>query len=333
MPRFENLENREVIILTTPLDSCADKEGFVSFDYVNKVVAEINEAGYKCSILEVESSSDLKKKLAKLNPQKVVFLNWIEEIDNLPYGFHIAPQILDDLGFMYTGNDAKILLDSCDKIKIKKLLVDGGISTPKYIVIYPESHDVSAWNTYPCIVKPAYEHCSFGITHSSVVDSEAKLKSRAAYLFGRFKQPLVVEEFIDGQEYFVSAWGGSSPEILPPVCQNYLYTSDYHYQIYDFDTKWNKKSKYYYEYGSHRIVRMVSEVSERIQTEVLKALRYTGCQGYSRIDLRVQNEIPYIIDVNPNPDITPTSDFVTAAARLGYSYGETILKLCDLAIL
>ncbi|MCX6784303.1 MAG: hypothetical protein NT141_04570, partial [candidate division WWE3 bacterium] len=279
MTKFDKLFGREIIILTTNQKVCLDEYHPVSIDHVTKVSTEINEGGYNCKILAVDSSSDLKQKLSLLDPQKVVVLNWIEQIDNLSYGYHIAPQILEDFGFAYTGNDAKILLDSCDKIKIKKMLVDASVSTPKYTVLYPGSTDLPDWNIFPCILKPAFEHCSSGISHCSVVDTKDLLFARANELFSQFNQPLLVEKFIDGKEYFVAAWGPNQPEIMPSICQDYRYTDDYHYQIYDYDTKWNKDSQYFNEYWSHSKVKSVNGTSKKIYEEALKAIQYTGCQG------------------------------------------------------
>ena len=64
----------------------------------------------------------------------------------------------------------------------------------------------------------------------------------------------------------------------------------------------------------------------RIKKEVLECYEVTKCEGYARMDLRVKNNIPYILDVNANPDMTVESDFVIASEKKGYNYWKLSLK-------
>lgn len=329
---FENIGQRKIVILSTSTQGWTDPEIAISQLCLNQIQSEIAANGHTSQIIEIASSTELKKKLAKMNPKKVVIFNWIEEIDNLKYGYYVAPQILQQLNFAYTGNDAQTLINSTNKIKIKSLLKKDGISTPQYITLHPHRSKLSDWNTYPCILKPAHEHCSYGITQKSVVDNQDELMSRAQTLFSQYHQPLLVEEFIDGPEFFVSVWGYDDTEILPPICQDYAYTPDYHRRIYDYVAKWQRKTKTFHRCSRRLSPEHTPSIPETLFTEVSKAVQSTGCKSYCRVDVRVKNNISYIIDINPNPDITHESDFILAAARLGYNYGQAILKLCDLAV-
>ncbi len=332
MDFFENIGERKIIILSTTTKDWSKDEIIYSNTCLDKIRSDIKAAGFKSKMLIVKSSADLKNKLQKLDQNKVVIFNWVEEIDNLKYGYHIAPRILENMGFIYTGNNSRTLTNTNDKIAIKKTLLRNKISTPLYTTIKKGFTHLNNWNTYPCIVKPAHEHCSYGITRRSVVDNEKQLKARAETLFSRYGQPLLIEEFIDGPEFFVSSWGYDNPEILPLVCQDYSYTKDYHHQIYDYIAKWRDKTKISHRCSSRLPAEKTTNIPESIYIEVANAIRSTGCLSYCRVDVRVRNNIPYIIDINPNPDISIQGDFVIATSRLGYNYGQTILKLCDLAI-
>ncbi|MCL4384097.1 ATP-grasp domain-containing protein [Patescibacteria group bacterium] len=332
MAYFDNLGNRKIIILSTATTGWTKKEIELSNYCLKKVQEEMSQSGYSSQVIEVSTSLELKKKMAAFNPDEVVVFNWVEEIDNLKYGYDVAPRLLEKMKFIYTGNNFKTLRDSGNKVKIKKTLTKFHISTPRYTVLQPHNKDITNWQLYPCILKPAYEHCSYGITAKSVVDNPNALLSRAAILHERYQQPLIVEEFINGCEYFVSAWGYNTPEILPPVCQDYAYTGDYHQQIYDYVAKWKRKTRIFKQCNRRLPAELTTNIPDSLYSEVSQAIIATGCQGYTRVDVRVQGETAYVIDINPNPDITPDSDFVIASSRLGYNYGETILKLCDLAI-
>lgn len=331
MPFFDHIGNRKIIILSTTTDGWTKEEIAVNNLCNRQAKADITRAGFKCQIIEISTAKDMVKKLRKINPNKVVIVNWIEEIEGLKYGYHIAPEILDKLGFIYTGNNSDTLLDSFDKIKTKSQLKKNGVSTPNYIVLDQDNLQLGNWNTYPCIIKPVNEHCSYGITANSVVDNRRQLLSRAKSMFARFKQPLLVEEFIEGVEFFVSSWGYGLP-VLPPVYQDYSYTSDYHHQIYDYVAKWNSRSKAF-KACSHRLLsKNRAIIPPDLYTQVSLATQAVGCTSYSRVDVRVRDGIPYVLDINPNPDIVVDSDFSLAAAQIGYNFGQTILKLCDLAV-
>lgn len=329
---FDNIGDRLIVILSTSTRGWNKEEKKESDICLETIQNDISAAGYHSQIIEVGTSTKLKKILYNLDPDKVVIFNWIEEIDHLKYGYHTAPLIFEKMGFIYTGNSYQSLINSNDKIKTKIILKTHRVSTPKYTTLYKDDDNLNSWHHYPCIIKPSREHCSYGITRRSVVDNQKELFSRAKTLFNRYGQPLLVEEFIDGSEFFISAWGYDKIEILPPVCQNYAYTPDYHQHIYDYVAKWKSKTKIFHRCSSRLPVEFTTNVPEDLYQQVTRAIQATQCLGYCRIDVRVRNNIAYIIDINPNPDITLQSDFIIASARLGYNYGQTILKLCDLAV-
>lgn len=327
----DNIGDRKIIILSNDTVGWTKEEIADSDLCLSTIQQEISASGYESEVVFINTSSDLKNKLSALDPDRVVILNWVEEIDNLKYGYHIVPELLDQYGFVYTGNNSSTLTISNSKIKTNKLLKKYGVTTPRSISIYRDFRHLNDWHIYPSIIKPAREHCSFGISPKSVVDNQKQLMAQAKAMFAKYHQPLLVEEFICGPEYFVSVWGYDDLEILPLVCQDYAYTKDYHQQIYDYTSKWDTSSSPYHQ-CLPRLPHQSSPIPTYIKKEVTASIRALNCQGYTRLDIRVRDNTAYIIDINPNPDISYDSDFVLAASRLGFNYGQTILKLCDLAI-
>ena len=328
---FDNIGDKTIIILSTSTRGWTKDEKEISTTCINQIQTDIKASGVTSHYLEVSTSKSLRKILSQYDPNHVVIFNWIEELDHLKHSYHIAPEIFEELGFIYTGTSAATLKENNDKCATKMLLEDNHVSTPLYTTLYKNGDYLKDWNTYPCIIKPSREHCSFGITRRSVVDNQKELLKRAQTLFNRFGQPLLVEEFIDGYELFVSVWGYDKIEILPPVCQNYAYTSDYHHHIYDYVAKWKRKTKIFHQCFNRLPADKLKNIPKSVYTQVAKAIAATKSYGYSRVDVRVRGNKAYIIDINPNPDITMESDFVIASSRLGFNYGQTILKLCDLA--
>src|SRR5690606_4754769 len=106
--------------------------------------------------------------------------NWCEGLDADPNAYDAVPPVLESLGLAYTGADAWTLRATQDKGFTKKLLLENKIPTPVSKVY--DRAVLNGWRRYPAIVKPALEHCSFGITRESVVDSAQQLKERVQYV-------------------------------------------------------------------------------------------------------------------------------------------------------
>ena len=332
MPNFNKIKDKKILILSVAMDSWTEDEkisSLLSYDLLKKQIPEKN---FALQIEEFSTSVQLEKFLKNHNPEYYVVFNWCEELDGVENNFEIAPKLLDKYNYIYSGNGAESLELTSDKVKVKKLLVDNGISTPKYLIVN-KIRDVYTWDIFPCIVKPAYEHCSYGVTKESVVDTPEALAIRSQQLFEKFHQSLLVEEFINGTEFFVSVWGYEKPEVLPFMSLDYSFTNDYHEKIFSFGAKWDRNSREFKKSEYLEPGDMEPALLRRIKREVIDCYEVTKCEGYARMDLRIKNNIPYILDVNANPDMTVESDFVLATEKKGYNYGETILKLCEIAFI
>ena len=330
MPIFNKIKDKKILVLSVAMDGWTEDEKIssnLSYDLLKKQLLEKN---ITLQIEEFSTSQQLENFLKNHDPENYVVFNWCEELDGVENNFEVAAKLLDKYNYIYTGNGPESLEFSMDKVNVKKLLVDNGISTPKYFILN-KLRDVYKWHLFPCIIKPAREHCSYGITKESVVDTPEALFIRAQQLFEKFHQNLIIEEFINGIEYFISVWGYEKPEVLPFMSLDYSFTNDYHEKIFSFGAKWDRNSKEFKKTEYIEPGDMDPSLLRRIKKEVLESYEVTKCEGYARMDLRVKNNIPYILDVNANPDMTVESDFVIASEKKGYNYGETILQLCEMA--
>lgn len=284
--------------------------------------------GHRVDLLPVEDGY-LAARLRAYDPRDLVVFNWCEELPGLSHSEPEAAAVLERLNFVFTGSPSHVLARSHDKPLIKRILEAARIPTPPWAVFKePRSN---GWNIFPAIVKAAHEHCSIGISPESVVTTPAELEARVAYVLLEHGQPALVEEFIDGREFHVSAWGNGKVTVLPPAEMDYVGLTDIHDRLFTYDAKYLPGSRLYETIE----LRMPAELDEPARAElesiVLRAYRATGCRDYGRIDIRLRGETFYVIDVNPNPDINPLTSLTYAAAEAGYSYGEMGSRIVNLA--
>ena len=284
--------------------------------------------GHEVELLAVEDDR-LAGRLRSYDPRDLIVFNWCEELPGVPHSEPAVAAVLERLGFVFTGSPSGVLSLSQDKPRVKRLLDEWGLPTPPWAVFRAPKAD--GWNIFPAIVKAAHEHCSIGISLESVVSSPAELESRIAYVLDEHEQPALVEEFIDGREFDVSAWGNGTVSMLPVAEMDYSALTDIRHRLFTYEAKYVPGSRLFE--GIDLLVPAKLDPPARAELEriVLATYRVIGCRDYGRIDVRYRDGIFYVIDINPNPDINPETSLTYAAAEEGYSYGELGSRIVNLA--
>src|SRR5438874_776552 len=129
--------------------------------------------------------------------------------------------LLNLMGYRYTGSSPGGLLLAGDKILSKKLLHFHGIRTPEFATRYRGAVDWDDKINFPVIVKSPQEDASIGISSASVVHDLRDLFARIDTLQAEYQQPVLVEEFIDGREFYVGVLGNANAEALPVIELDY----------------------------------------------------------------------------------------------------------------
>ena len=325
-----DLKKKKILLIYTEMDDWTEEDKLLSKLSVDELVADLKIAGYK-NISVKRVIDPIEKCFAEFDPKETVIFNWTESYGNDGTDYWTIPEHLEKMGFVFTGCDAKCLRETIDKVRVKRIMLEKGVLTPK-TKIY-ESLEPNGWTTFPALVKPAMEHCSTGITRDAVVDNEEQLHRRVEYILEMYgPHGVIVEDFIEGNEYNVAVWGNKKPEALPIGMIDYSGFDDYHDRICSFDAKWREGSK---EYVGTEVVcpaPLSSLMKKKLENLAISAYKLFGLRDYARIDIRVRDNIPYILDVNSNPDITTSGGLVRSIRRAGYTYGEGVAKILGMAL-
>lgn len=295
---------------------------------LGQLVSALGDVGHTVMSLPVCDSS-WAEQLARFDSRDCVVLNWCDGVPHVAYSdAHIACE-LRAAGFTYTGSQYPVLKMSWDKPYVKRLLDCWGLPTPRWrLYDRPLADD---WDCFPAIVKPSHEHSSMGLTPEAVVLTPEALRERVAYVLDTFHQPALVEDFVDGREFHVSVWGNHSLHALPPAEMDFRAFPDVHDRLCTFDAKFTPGSRPYEQIGLLLPAPLAEAELTALRSTALAAYQALGCRDYGRLDMRVRDGIFYVLDINPNCDISPDASMALAAAVEGYSYGAMLSWIVNLA--
>ena len=303
-------------------------ETAVALDAVEKLKIELRNEGHPVIGVPVADDS-LVQILEPYHPDDYIVFNWCEELPGRRRSDSLVAEILEELNFAYTGAGPRVLEFSWNKAATKEVLNSCGIPTPPGRVMDTKALD--SWNLFPAIVKPAWEHGSLGISTDAVVMDRHELERRVGFVWETLNQPALVEAFIDGREFHVTLWGNGDIHILPPAEMDFSAFASVKDRLCTFDSKFTPGSAHY-EKIEIRIPASLNQMQLFcLNQTALKAYQTIGCRDYARIDMRMENDVYYVLDVNPNADFSPDTSLVYTAEAAGLSYGVIASCLVNLA--
>lgn len=298
------------------------------------VATVLREAGHEVCLFDIvpghlaeKGCSSLRRELLSFRP-KCVF--------NLFEGFSADSAaevrfcaVLEELGLPFTGNPSGTLSRCLDKVEAKERLRRAGLPVAPGFCVREGWNGVVPSLRYPLFCKPCCEDGSVGIGDDALVRTPEQLVGVLSRMLAAFPEGILVEEFLPGREFNVGFLGNSRYELLGVSVIDYEgYT-----EVPPF---LNYASKWAPEDPSYAIeVRVEEGVSptlrERIRTIGGRAGRALGCRGYFRVDLRERDGKLYVLEVNPNPDLSPGSGLARQGAFRGYAYSDVVCRLVHLA--
>jgi D-alanine-D-alanine ligase len=261
-----------------------------------------------------------------------LFFNLVESYagDDLKE-MHVAAY-LDLLGRPFTGAGPQALYLAGDKALAKKIFEFHGVKTPYFASCYRGTLEHSDDINFPLIVKPTSEDASIGIDKDSVVGSVKELMQRIQYVQEEFDSPALIEEYIEGREIYGAILGNEDPEALPLVELDLSKLPPGMPRVAGTEVKWEKDSEAYKATKSAPVEDLDEATTELLSQTALAAYHALKLRDYARVDMRLtpKGEV-YVIEANPNPWLSSTSEFYMAAKKSGRSYADMISEIVDLA--
>ncbi|HLQ66482.1 MAG TPA: hypothetical protein VK123_04520 [Candidatus Limnocylindrales bacterium] len=240
---------------------------------------------------------------------------------------------LDLLGRAYTGSGPAGLHLAQDKTVAKRLFSFHGIRTPNFAAVYQGRLDWAHDIHFPVIVKPKREDGSIGIEFNAVVGSIKELMERIDQLHADLDSPVLIEEYIEGRELYVGVLGNDPPQALPIVELDLSDLPEGTPRIAGTEVKWERGTAAYRKTKLRLPEDIPEELVAEIQDTAIKACRALEVRDYARVDLRLKPDGTwYTLEVNPNPWLHSSAEFVLAAKQSGRDHAGLIEEIAMMAL-
>jgi D-alanine-D-alanine ligase len=258
-----------------------------------------------------------------------ILVNLCEGFKDRPLMESYVAGVYELLDISYTGNPARTLSLCQNKYLTKLVLLGAGLPTPAGQLA--SSVEELNYNEFPAIVKPNNEDASLGIYPQSVVHNQAELQSQVAKVISTYNQPALVEQFIHGREFNVAVMDLEQPVALPVSEIDFSTVPEGYPHICSYEAKWFEGHVLYNTTIPKCPAPITDEQRRALQSIAVQAFKLMNCRDYARVDFRMSSAGQiYILEVNPNPDISLNAGYVRAlrAAQIDYAdfWNKIILK-------
>ncbi|HEY6171785.1 MAG TPA: D-alanine--D-alanine ligase [Candidatus Kapabacteria bacterium] len=308
-----------------------DGSEFGVLDEMKLIASELEAAGYAVILFSV--NDDVRRLIAFLNDEKPdVIFNLCESVMGKSSLEMCVAGIYELYDIPYTGASAVALGNALNKWIAKSLFVAHKIPTPKFLYI-SEGEELPQRLSmhYPLIVKPASEDASIGIDNNSIVKTKKELKTRVEFVHREFKQAALIEEYIDGRELNVAllASAGGELEALPISEITFDTMPAGNPRIVSYEAKWVEDSPLYHTTVPVCPAKIDKQTAQRAREIALQAASVVGLRDYGRVDMRMResDNALFVLEANPNPDISHDAGFMRAARTSGRTHEETIVEI------
>jgi D-alanine-D-alanine ligase len=325
---------RILLLLNIARQARKGTNGDLSCEYEIEIIAPLIRdllvaAGHEVGLCE--TGYDLWERLKAVRASVDLAFNLAEAFGGTNCYEPLVPAMLEALQIPCTGASAHNMALTLDKGVTKRIAQSLGVRTPSYIIAYDEIPAGLDRLRYPMIVKPLREEASIGISLDSVVQDRGSLLSQVGHVRHLYRQPALIEEFVDGRELSVGAVGnGSSLRILPVLEFQFPEAEGAAQRIRSYEYKWGDKKEVMVE------ARLESSVLALLRSWTAMLFQACECRDYARMDFRLNDGEPQLLEVNYNPGIGPNTHglnntLTMMASFEGRSFEELVLEIVEAA--
>ena len=317
-----------------PTDSAPTDDEFAEWDSAETIDAVAGALAACGDVVRLEANADFPQNLRDARVD-IVF-NIAEGLRGVNREAHV-PAICEFYGVPYSASDPFTLSLCLDKARTKEVLAYHRVPTAAFSVVRESApmaassqRSVPIPSRFPVFVKPIHEGSSKGITEANYCRNQDELHAQVEFLLERYRQPVLIEEYLPGAEFTCAVLGnGDAARVLPIVGMNFEALPAGALPVYGFEAKWIWDRPEQPLEIFQCPARIDEELQRTIEHVVLRAYHVLGCRDWSRIDVRLDAAgEPNVVEVNPLPGILPNpadnSCFPKAARAAGVSYDELI---------
>ena len=237
----------------------------------------------------------------------------------------LVPAILDAYRLPYVFSGPATLAVSLNKYLTKRVVRDAGVPTPEFILVNSEAGLNQDKPGFPLFLKPVSEGTGKGIDDNSIVNNEEEFRKVCTSLLRKFKQPVLVEEFLPGREFTAGIIGSEKDARVIGVIE-VCFVGSFN-PVYSYENKENWKGRVEYRLTEENISRECAETALRVWSTI-------GAHDAGRVDLKVgKNGRVQFVEVNPLAGMNANySDLPILARMHGMEFQELIEEIMKAAI-
>jgi len=297
------------------------------------VVATLKDMGHEVQSLGVSDDLGVLRRAIEQDKPHICF-NLLEEFHGVGvYDAHVA-SYLELMRQPYTGCNPRGLMLAHNKALSKMICRYHRIPVPKFAV-FPIGRKVRkpAKLDFPLLVKSLTEEGSVGISQASVVYDPEKLTERVEFIHRTVGTDAIAEQYIDGRELYVGVLGNDRLQVLPIWEMVFPKLRDDAPKIATGKVKWDRRYQKKIGLDTKAAADIDEVLTRKIQHLCKRIYRSLGLSGYARMDLRLTPDgRAYLIEANPNPNLSYGEDFAESAERAGIDYDQLMHKIIGLGL-
>ena len=318
--------------LIPPDEATPDEVAAAPWKMEYGIAKALKTLGHTVVPLGVGSNLGVIREAMDAEKPQIAF-NCLEGFDNVATWDANVVGYLEMLKLPYTGCNSRGLLLGRDKSLCKTLLSYHRIPVPHFLIV-PRGRKVKRPQrlTFPLFVKSLTMDASIGISQASVVETDAKLEERVAFIHESIGTDALVEQYVEGRELYVGILGNHQLEALPVWELSFAKMPEESRNIATERLKWSLayQKKHGIDSGKADLEPAAAKAIQGLCKRSFRILMMSGC---ARIDLRITEEgRAYVIEANPNPQLSQDEDFAQASLAAGIKYPELIQRLLSLGL-